>query len=75
MIAIPYSYVSPQSYVETNIQELLNICQASIKNKVSRVLHTSTSEVYGTAKYVPIDEDHPLQPQSHIAPVRLEQMQ
>ena len=64
LIAIPYSYVSPQSYVETNIQGTLNICQASIKNKVSRVLHTSTSEVYGTAKYVPIDEDHPLQPQS-----------
>ena len=64
LIAIPYSYVSPQSYVETNIQGTLNICQASVKNKVSRVLHTSTSEVYGTAKYVPIDEDHPLQPQS-----------
>ena len=46
LIAIPYSYVSPQSYVETNIQGTLNICQASIKNKVSRVLHTSTSEVY-----------------------------
>ncbi len=64
LIAIPYSYVSPQNYVETNIQGTLNICQASIKNKVSRVLHTSTSEVYGTAQYVPIDEDHPLQPQS-----------
>jgi NAD dependent epimerase/dehydratase len=64
LIAIPYSYTSPQNYVETNIQGTLNICQAAIKNKVSRVLHTSTSEVYGTAKYVPIDEDHPLQPQS-----------
>lgn len=64
LIAIPYSYASPQNYVETNIQGTLNICQASIKNKVSRVLHTSTSEVYGTAQYVPIDEDHPLQPQS-----------
>tara|TARA_Y100000768_G_scaffold202506_1_gene152316 strand:- start:334 stop:1311 length:978 start_codon:yes stop_codon:yes gene_type:complete len=64
LIAIPYSYISPQSYIETNIQGTLNICQASIKNKVSRVLHTSTSEVYGTAKFVPINEDHPLQPQS-----------
>ncbi|MEK9619073.1 MAG: NAD-dependent 4,6-dehydratase LegB [Flavobacteriales bacterium] len=64
LIAIPYSYISPQSYIETNIQGTLNICQASVKNKVSRVLHTSTSEVYGTAKFVPINEDHPLQPQS-----------
>lgn len=64
LIAIPYSYISPQSYIETNIQGTLNICQASVKNKVGRVLHTSTSEVYGTAKFVPINEDHPLQPQS-----------
>ena len=64
LIAIPYSYTSPQNYIETNVQGTLNICQASIKNKVTRVLHTSTSEVYGTAKYVPIDENHPLQPQS-----------
>lgn len=64
LIAIPYSYVAPQSYVETNITGTLNICQASLDNGVSRVIHTSTSEVYGTAQYVPIDEKHPFQPQS-----------
>lgn len=64
LIAIPYSYVAPQSYVETNITGTLNICQAALSNNVSRVIHTSTSEVYGTAQYVPIDEKHPLQPQS-----------
>ena len=64
LIAIPYSYVAPGSYVDTNVNGTLNICQAAIENKVSRVIHTSTSEVYGTAKYVPIDEQHPLQAQS-----------
>lgn len=64
LIAIPYSYVAPQSYIETNINGTLNICKAALENKVPRVIHTSTSEVYGTAKYVPIDENHPLQPQS-----------
>ncbi|WP_448249221.1 NAD-dependent 4,6-dehydratase LegB [Thalassotalea agariperforans] len=64
LIAIPYSYVAPQSYVETNITGTLNICQASLDNQVKRVIHTSTSEVYGSAQYVPIDEKHPLQPQS-----------
>ena len=64
LIAIPYSYVAPDSYVDTNIKGTLNICQAALENGVSRVIHTSTSEVYGTAKYVPIDEKHPLQPQS-----------
>lgn len=64
LIAIPYSYVAPESYVDTNIRGTLNICQASLENKVKRVIHTSTSEVYGTANYVPIDEKHPLQPQS-----------
>lgn len=64
LIAIPYSYVAPQSYVETNITGTLNICQASLDNHVKRVIHTSTSEVYGSAQYVPIDEKHPLQPQS-----------
>lgn len=64
LIAIPYSYVAPDSYVDTNIRGTLNICQAALENGVSRVLHTSTSEVYGTARYVPIDEKHPLQPQS-----------
>lgn len=64
LVAIPYSYVAPDSYVVTNIQGTLNICQAALENKVNRVVHVSTSEVYGTALYVPIDEKHPLQPQS-----------
>ena len=64
LIAIPYSYIAPQSYVETNITGTLNICMAALDNNVSRVIHTSTSEVYGSAKYVPIDESHPLQAQS-----------
>lgn len=64
LIAIPYSYVAPESYVSTNVNGTLNICQASLDNNVSRVIHTSTSEVYGTAQYVPIDEKHPLQAQS-----------
>jgi len=64
LIAIPYSYVAPDSYVDTNIKGTLNICQAALDNRVQRVIHTSTSEVYGTAQYVPIDEHHPLQAQS-----------
>jgi NAD dependent epimerase/dehydratase len=64
LIAIPYSYVAPDSYVDTNISGTLNMCQAALDNGVSRFIHTSTSEVYGTAQYVPIDELHPLQPQS-----------
>lgn len=64
LIAIPYSYLAPDSYVDTNIKGTLNICQAALENGVSRLIHTSTSEVYGTALYVPIDEKHPLQPQS-----------
>lgn len=64
LIAIPYSYIAPDSYVDTNIKGTLNICQAALENGVKRVIHTSTSEVYGTAQYVPIDESHPLQPQS-----------
>ncbi|MCG2581565.1 MAG: NAD-dependent 4,6-dehydratase LegB [Marinobacter sp.] len=64
LIAIPYSYLAPDSYVETNIKGTLNICQAALENGVNRVIHTSTSEVYGTARYVPIDENHPLQAQS-----------
>jgi NAD dependent epimerase/dehydratase len=64
LIAIPYSYVAPDSYVDTNIKGTLNICQAAKENGCERVIHTSTSEVYGTAQYVPIDEKHPLQPQS-----------
>lgn len=64
LIAIPYSYVAPDSYVDTNVRGTLNICQAAKENGCARVIHTSTSEVYGTAQYVPIDENHPLQPQS-----------
>jgi len=64
LIAIPYSYAAPDSYVETNVRGTLNVCQAALEAGVRRVIHTSTSEVYGTARYVPIDEAHPLQPQS-----------
>lgn len=64
LIAIPYSYVAPDSYVDTNIKGTLNICQAALENGKIRVIHTSTSEVYGTAQYVPIDEKHPKQAQS-----------
>lgn len=64
LIAIPYSYVAPQSYVETNVMGTLNVCKSALMNGVQKVVHTSTSEVYGTAQYVPIDEKHPLQPQS-----------
>jgi len=64
LIAIPYSYVAPDSYVDTNVKGTLNICQAAKEAGNIRVIHTSTSEVYGTALYVPIDEKHPKQPQS-----------
>jgi len=64
LIAIPYSYSAPQSYVDTNIRGTLNIVQAARELSTSKVVHTSTSEVYGTARYVPIDEQHPLQGQS-----------
>ena len=64
LIAIPYSYIAPDSYVDTNVKGTLNICQAAKENGVKRILVTSTSEVYGTAQYVPIDEKHPKQPQS-----------
>lgn len=64
LIAIPYSYHSPDTYIDTNIKGTLNIVQAARDLGVSKVIHTSTSEVYGTAKFVPITEDHPLQGQS-----------
>ena len=64
LIAIPYSYVAPDSYIDTNVKGTSNICLAAIKNNVTKVIHTSTSEVYGTALYVPINEKHPMQPQS-----------
>ena len=64
LIAIPYSYHSPATYVDTNINGTLNIVQAAKELGVEKLVHTSTSEVYGTAQYVPIDENHPLQGQS-----------
>ncbi len=64
LIAIPYSYDAPQSYVDANIQGTLNVLELARDNNLQRVLHTSTSEVYGTAQYVPIDEKHPLVGQS-----------
>lgn len=64
LIAIPYSYIAPDSYVDTNIKGTLNICQAALENGVKRIIHTSTSEVYGSAQFVPISESHPFQPQS-----------
>jgi len=64
LIAIPYSYHSPDTYVDTNIKGTLNVLQAARQLGVAKVVHTSTSEVYGTAQYVPIDEKHPLQGQS-----------
>ena len=64
LIAIPYSYMAPDSYLDTNIKGTLNVCQAAKENGNIRVIHTSTSEVYGTAQYVPIDEKHPMSPQS-----------
>ena len=64
LIGIPYSYLAPQSYVDTNIKGTMNICQAALDNNVEQLIHTSTSEVYGTANYVPIDEKHPTQAQS-----------
>ena len=64
LIAIPYSYLAPQSYVDTNVNGTVNMCKASMENGVKRFIHTSTSEVYGTAQYVPIDEKHPIQAQS-----------
>jgi NAD dependent epimerase/dehydratase len=64
LIAIPYSYAAPSSYIDTNVKGTFNICQAALDNRCEKVIHTSTSEVYGTAQYIPIDEKHPLQPQS-----------
>ena len=71
LIAIPYSYVAPDSYVDTNIKGTLNICQAAKENGNIRLIHTSTSEVYGTAQYVPIDENHPMQPQSPYSATKI----
>lgn len=71
LIAIPFSYHSPDSYVDTNIKGTLNVLQAARELGTSRVLVTSTSEVYGTAKYVPIDEKHPYQGQSPYSATKI----
>lgn len=71
LIAIPYSYVAPDSYVDTNIKGTLNMCQAARDMAVDRLIVTSTSEVYGTAQYVPIDEKHPRQPQSPYSATKI----
>ena len=71
LIAIPFSYNSPDSYVDTNIKGTLNILQAARELQVKRVIITSTSEVYGTAKFVPITEDHPLQGQSPYSATKI----
>ncbi len=64
LIAIPFSYLAPESYFETNVKGTLNICDSCLKNDAQRLIVTSTSEVYGSAEYVPIDENHPLNAQS-----------
>lgn len=71
LIAIPYSYVAPDSYVDTNIRGTLNMCQAALDEGVRRIVVTSTSEVYGTALSVPINETHPRQPQSPYSATKI----
>ncbi len=71
LIAIPYSYVAPDSYVDTNIKGTLNMCQAARQAGVDRIVVTSTSEVYGTAVEVPISETHPRQPQSPYSATKI----
>ena len=71
LIAIPYSYHSPDTYIDTNIKGTLNIMQAARELGVKRIIHTSTSEVYGTARFVPITEDHPLQGQSPYSATKI----
>lgn len=67
LISIPYSYISPQSFIDTNVRGTLNVLEACRESSVQKLIHTSTSEVFGTAKYVPIDERHPLDAQSPYA--------
>lgn len=71
LIAIPYSYNSPSSYVDTNIVGTLNLLQSSKKYNIQKMIHTSTSEVYGSARYVPIDENHPYSAQSPYAATKI----
>jgi len=71
LIAIPFSYVSPDSYVETNIKGTLNLLQTARELGIEQIIHTSTSEVYGTARFVPITEEHPLQAQSPYSATKI----
>jgi len=71
LIPIPYSYRAPDSFVDTNVKGTLNLCQAARDKGIERFVHTSTSEVYGTAQYVPIDERHPLVPQSPYSATKI----
>jgi len=71
LVGIPYSYHSPDTYVDTNIKGTLNVVQAVRDLDVAKMVHTSTSEVYGTARFVPITEDHPLQPQSPYSATKI----
>lgn len=71
LIAIPYSYRAPASYVRTNVEGTLNVLETARESGVKRLMHTSTSEVYGTARYVPIDEAHPLQGQSPYSATKI----
>lgn len=71
LIGIPYSYTAPVSYIQTNVEGTLNLLQAALREEVGRVVHTSTSEVYGSARYVPIDEEHPLQGQSPYSATKI----
>ena len=71
LISIPYSYIAPESFIDTNIKGTYNLCLASKKNQVKKFIHISTSEVYGSALYIPIDEKHPLQPQSPYSATKI----
>jgi NAD dependent epimerase/dehydratase len=71
LVGIPFSYDSPDSYLETNIRGTFNVLQACLDEEVERLVHTSTSEVYGTARYTPIDEKHPLQAQSPYSATKI----
>lgn len=71
LIGIPYSYIAPDSYVETNIKGTLNILQAARQHGTERIVHTSTSEVYGTARFIPMTEEHPLSAQSPYAATKI----
>ena len=73
LIAIPFSYHSPRSYIDTNVTGTLNMLQAARQHSIENFIQTSTSEVYGTAKFVPITEKHPLQAQSPFPQAKLPQ--